>query len=184
MVHPPHLTHAPLPPSPFPIANVADMFPIWHISLLPFLSRNKRAFSRRLISSRRGTQISIYFAKCKSYPSHFLALTCSGVKPGFPYVNGKKYHHPPITNINTTPVAAHSMSILPCPILSLALTRLLPKPGATPFFFAALLFLDDLDAPSVMVLSEVTESRATGSRLQMNSRRAPVTSAEARCAGR
>ena len=32
----------------------------------------------------------VYFAKCKSYASHFLAFTCSTLNPGLPYVSGAK----------------------------------------------------------------------------------------------
>jgi hypothetical protein len=40
--------------------------------------------------SQNHLQKDVYFAKCKSYASHFLALTWSTFNPGFPYVNGAK----------------------------------------------------------------------------------------------
>lgn len=114
-----------------------------------------------------------HFAKCKSYPSHFLAITCSALKPGLPYVNGRKNHHPPIVTASTTPLAAQSASIL-CPLMrSLAGTTTLLPPRS--LFLLGVLFC---------VCCRKFSSRPTGSRLKTNSSSAPVTRADARCAGK
>lgn len=113
---------------------------------------------------------SIHFAKCKSYPNHFLALTCSALNPGFPYVNGKKKNHPPSTAAITSPEAPQSAS-MPCWLnLSFA--------GTTTLFPVLSLFFDgDL---IWFVCWRKFSSRPTGSRLNMNSSKAPQTREEAR----
>ena len=124
------------------------------------------------VASPPSQYLSLYFAKCKSYPNHFLATTCSAVKPGFPYVNGKNHHHPATTAASTTPLAAHSANIPPrCRVSVLFPVR------STLFFGPPVGFL-----PWICALT--LSSKATGSRLKTNSSRAPVTRAEARCAGR
>lgn len=103
----------------------------------------------------------IYLAKCMSYPSHFLATTCSALSPGLPYVTGAKKRNP--QNV----IAKMKEAAIQLPIWLVVVTR--SRTGRDRV----------LRWPRT-----AGDSGSKGSMQKMNSTRAPVTKHEARWAGR
>ena len=100
----------------------------------------------------------VYFAKCRSYPSHFLDCTCGTVRPGVPYVRGAKKRKHQKTAAKITPAA------IQLPIWLDVATR--SRTGRDRVLRCPLIAGGD--------------SGSWGSMQKMNSTRAPVTRQDAR----